>query len=512
MKEQHKSMGFANTSDWGIAPDADRYVALPSRESLLFTVTKRIETGKTVQFIAASPGMGKTLLARILERDFTAKHHPVCLINATHDIASLVTEIHVRLGLPPLPETAQETERLTALFENLHSLAYRRRNAVLLVIDEAQLLAANDVLHMVTTLDRYQSNFDSPSIFLVLLGHVEIIPLAKQCGIDCLHIDPLDREEAITLVHAKNELYSGDNEPIVFKRSVLNEILHASQGNPQMLVRLIACLFMTMADNNVRRADKDMVATCLAIDPDMSRLHVFSKCLFRVASKTRILILTLAVAFAFFWYGFPKTSNNPVVQSTRNTVDTLKTNVQHILGTAPTAPIPSEKPQTEIITPKETTTTPMLLGGVLTTPKELNSILTRLYGLPVSEVIPLVKLVNPQLDTTPADETIPVLMPSIPAQAPPADINFIVLASQKNINQGLQEQDRLARHVSATQILLWYTPKTGMHVDIVLAHSKLDSSGYEAILSQLEPSIRKAAVLLDHFPEDASFFSTIKND
>ena len=231
---QHKP--FENNSNESF------YYPSETHQAALLKLRYAIENRRDGAVLTGAPGLGKSLLIRMMYRmlpeTITPKVHLVFPQMPTSELLTyLAQELSPGQGTVGPLSTEAAVRRIE---QSLRENSQAGRHAVV-TVDEAQLITD------VTTLDmlRLLLNFESESgigLTLLFVGQPSFLPtidrhpgVEERLAVKCL-LRPLDLDETISYVnHRLNE--AGADSPI-FDESALETIFAITRGNPRQVNRL----------------------------------------------------------------------------------------------------------------------------------------------------------------------------------------------------------------------------------------------------------------------------------
>jgi type II secretory pathway predicted ATPase ExeA len=217
-----------------VSPSA--YVALPSRDSVLRRLRYGLEHGRGPALVFGPPGVGKTLLARVLARDLGgASAHLTFPAMPAADLLALLAE---ELGAGPAAR-GEPVGRALRRLRGVLSASAARGERPLLVVDEAHLVddpAAFETLRLVLNF----ATAGPPDLSLLLVGGPEVVlrlpaGLADRLTARCL-LGPLSEPESASYVLGRLEA-AGASGPL-FPREALAALHRAADGLPRRLNHL----------------------------------------------------------------------------------------------------------------------------------------------------------------------------------------------------------------------------------------------------------------------------------
>lgn len=152
-------------------------------------------------------------------------------------------------------------------FSNLLERCRKRKNKILLIIDEAQAFPI-DLLEEIRLLSNHAGDRNVLSIFLIgqpelqeTLAHPQLLPLRQRIGIR-YHLEPLTREDTGQYI-AYRLNKAGAANPVIFTREAVDCIHEASQGNPRLINVICDHAMISGFVLERNRIDRDIVLECL---------------------------------------------------------------------------------------------------------------------------------------------------------------------------------------------------------------------------------------------------------
>lgn len=152
-------------------------------------------------------------------------------------------------------------------FSNLLESCRKRKNKILLIIDEAQVFPI-DLLEEIRLLSNHAGDRNVLSIFLigqpelqVTLAHPQLLPLRQRIGIR-YHLEPLTRDDTGQYIAYRLNKVGAANSAI-FTQEAVDCIHEASQGNPRLINVICDHAMISGFVLEKNRIDRDIVLECL---------------------------------------------------------------------------------------------------------------------------------------------------------------------------------------------------------------------------------------------------------
>jgi len=247
----------------------DAPYAATAFETCRTTILEGLASGEELVVVAGLPGVGKSLLARVIAQQVDAQ---VAYVNTTvNNRAGLLQAILYDLGLPH--ECRPERElRLTLVDHLLSEFAAGRRT--LFLIDEAHSLRV-ELLEELRTLLNLEGAlqivlFGQPNL-LDTLHRPELVSLRQRIG-HLLTLEPLQAEEAGDYVlHQLRQAGAGAN---VIGTEALQLLVQACQGVPRLLNQAMTRALRLTAQANAHEVEVEVLLDVLnSLGLDVESTH-----------------------------------------------------------------------------------------------------------------------------------------------------------------------------------------------------------------------------------------------
>ena len=264
MYEDH--FGFVRQA-FGETVDPSIYVPLASRQAAIRRLRYGLERGQGPALLVAEPGMGKTLVARLLSQELkvTAAH----LTFPAMPVAELIEFIAEELGAGP----SKASPTIAHALQNLGgwlSASARRGSRPLLVVDEAQLIDDPSVFETLSALLNFATNGPS-DLMLLIVGTHELLSKLPAGLSDRLaarsQLAPLNEPETAEYI-AGRLAFAGVDRPL-FPAETMPLLHRASEGSPRRLNRIADLALLISYAENLRFVTPRAIAIATRdSDPD----------------------------------------------------------------------------------------------------------------------------------------------------------------------------------------------------------------------------------------------------
>jgi general secretion pathway protein A len=214
-----------------------------------------------IMLLVGDPGVGKTLaLRRFVDSVNDNLFRPIYTPLTTLKSMDLLRHLNSRLGLEP---RCSKSAMYDQIQNEILDSREQRGKTVLIVIDEAQLLATEPLQELRLLTNFKMDSFDP--FILILAGHSELSrtmefavmePFSQRLSLR-YHMPPLGPDETATYVKAHMKL-AGASTPI-FSNDALSAIHEVTYGIPRRIGRLAeqALTYAMFADS--KSIDADMI-------------------------------------------------------------------------------------------------------------------------------------------------------------------------------------------------------------------------------------------------------------
>lgn len=228
--------------------DTSVYYPAESHQASLLKLRYTIENARGAALLTGGPGLGKTLLVKLLWQQLSDKFAPlVHLVFPQMPTADLLAYLAADLtGSPqddadagtasprPIESSVRAIER--CLLEN----AAQGRHTVI-AIDEAHLLEGGRTLEALRLLLNFESD-GRPALTLLLIGQPTLLPtlarmpqLEAWLAVKCL-LRPLSLEE--TMGYVQHRLSTAGAQRTIFEPAAVELVHQESEGVPRRINRL----------------------------------------------------------------------------------------------------------------------------------------------------------------------------------------------------------------------------------------------------------------------------------
>lgn len=222
--------------------DAQAYYPGETHQGALLKLRYAIESRRAAALLTGEPGLGKTLVAQLLQMRSTPRTNPWIWVRYPQLSAA---ELLVTVADAFDPKAAGSADlrldtSVRRITDALVANVSRGRHAVL-VVDEAQALPGGETLESLRLLTNLTANDESLlTVLLVgqptLLPRLERVPAFEQrLSVKCL-LRPLTLEETVSYVHCRLSAAGAQRE--IFDSSALDALYRLCQGNARRINRL----------------------------------------------------------------------------------------------------------------------------------------------------------------------------------------------------------------------------------------------------------------------------------
>lgn len=226
------------TKPFTLTPNPRQVFLSSGFQSALFELGRFIEEGEGISVLTSGPGLGKTLLLRLVAEKYKNEHSVIYLPTPNYATrADLLQSLLFELNQPYTGMREQELR--------LRVISALRNNAghskgTLILIDETHLLPER-LLDELRGLMNFMAG-DKPLYSLILAGSLKLEEKLTSPALDAfnqrlrqhLTLEPLARQEAINYLSFRL-LQAGSNLSTCFTDAAVELILHAADGSPHAL-------------------------------------------------------------------------------------------------------------------------------------------------------------------------------------------------------------------------------------------------------------------------------------
>jgi type II secretory pathway predicted ATPase ExeA len=250
-------------------PDSACYYPATGFERALARLHEGLTQGEGLAMLTAAPGLGKTLLGRILMQRLGVAEARCATITNSHlpDRAALLQAILFDLALPFQGLSEQEM-RLSLTAHLLESMA--SSGPVLLLVDEAHHLGV-DHLEELRLLGNLEAD-GTRALLVVLIGQPELLDTLRRPELAGLRqrlalrveLEPLDVHEAADyLLHQIRS--AGGRPEDVFTDEAIEALVGATAGVPRLLNQSAYQALTLATEAEVQQVDVEAVVEALAL-------------------------------------------------------------------------------------------------------------------------------------------------------------------------------------------------------------------------------------------------------
>lgn len=228
-------------------PSAERYVRLGSQDEALQRLCRAVDAWEAISLVIGPPGMGKSLICRMLKNHFAGKREVIVFGDATlEDPASLQRHLLSRLdrirGISAAATDHQDPQ--LAIIERIANSS-NEFAGLLLLVDEAQELSP-EVLDTIRILTNTMTNDGRPRVSAVLAGGPKLDETLSLPSLEALvqrvatrcYVHPLSSDETVQYVREVLRRSGGWDESQI-EESAIRSIHRACSGVPRLINQLM---------------------------------------------------------------------------------------------------------------------------------------------------------------------------------------------------------------------------------------------------------------------------------
>ncbi|TWT96498.1 ExeA family protein [Neorhodopirellula pilleata] len=228
-------------------PSAERYVRLGSQDEALQRLCRAVDAWEAISLVIGPPGMGKSLICRMLKNHFARKREVIVFGDAMLESpASLQRHLLSRLdrirGI-----SAAATDRQDPQLAIIDRIANSSKEfaGLLLLVDEAQELSP-EVLDTIRILTNTMTNDGRPRVSAVLAGGPKLDETLSLPSLEALvqrvatrcYVHPLSSDETVQYVREVLRRCGGWDESQI-EESAIRSIHRACSGVPRLVNQLM---------------------------------------------------------------------------------------------------------------------------------------------------------------------------------------------------------------------------------------------------------------------------------
>jgi type II secretory pathway predicted ATPase ExeA len=211
-----------------------------AHQGALLKLRYAIEGRRGAALLVGEPGVGKTLLVRLLDQHLPESIQPRGVVLYPQlPVAELIASAADALDCPPADGGTLELQ-VRRIQRHLLDRA-RQGQHTLLVVDEAHLIEAPRGFEALRLLLNFEHE-GSPALTLLLVGHATLVPLLERLpqfdgrlAVKCV-LRPLTADETFAYVH--HRLHAAGAEQPVFTSEAVQCLHELTRGNPRAINRL----------------------------------------------------------------------------------------------------------------------------------------------------------------------------------------------------------------------------------------------------------------------------------
>lgn len=238
----YESYWHLRTRPFSSLTDVDGYYPCEAHQGAMLKLRYAIETRSAAALLAGEAGLGKTLVAQLLQQRTAEPTGPwVWLRYPQLPPAELLAVVADGFDTARLGKVDWRLDTsIRRITEALLANAGRGRHAVL-IVDEAQSLPGTESLEALRLLTNLTAGGE-PALTLLLVGQATLLPrlerseaFEQRLSVKCL-LRPLTLEECVSYVTHRLSAAGATQE--IFDSAALESLHRLGQGNPRRINRL----------------------------------------------------------------------------------------------------------------------------------------------------------------------------------------------------------------------------------------------------------------------------------
>jgi len=227
-----RELPFNNT------PDPRFFYSTPDHEEALASLAYTVQQRKGFVLLTGEVGTGKTLISRLMLRQFGSQIAFAHVNHAVPSAADLLESIcaELEIGVEPGSTVARVVRRL----HDFLLARFAQDVPVVLVLDEAQNLP-DEAFELIRTIGNLEAD-DAKLLQIVIVGQPELqerfaspqLRQLRQRVFRSFHLTALNRSATEAYIRFRIEVAGGGRQPI-FDREAVDRIYEYSQGLPRLI-------------------------------------------------------------------------------------------------------------------------------------------------------------------------------------------------------------------------------------------------------------------------------------